>query len=321
MRFVLFLCGLTLFVPTFFVHAQISNSITGAAVSIALDPQFPNPGEPVTASIDDYSINSTGATISWFFEGHELPAMRNKRSITVPSDKNGADGKISAQLSFSDRPALQAEAIIHPIYLDVIVEPQTYTPIFYAGRALPVYGSTVNLTALMQLGTGMINPQNNTYTWELNGTVLYGGPQRGTNRAQITIPYGLSNTLIVSVQNSNGITIGRRLINIPSVPVELHFYEESALYGLNSRAIGQTLHVINNSTIRAVPYYLSTEALANNTLQDEWSIDGQTEPSDSSNPFSISLQSKGAGSAHIGFKFRNLNQLIQGDEKSFTATF
>ncbi len=321
MRFVLFLCSVFILVPTFLVHGQITNSLTGAAVSITLDPQFPNPGEPVTATIDDYSINSTGSTISWYFEGHELPAMRNKRSITVPSDKNGIAGKITVQLSFSNRPVMQAEAIIHPIYLDVIVEPQTYTPIFYAGRALPVYGSIVNLTAIMQLGTNTINPENNIYNWELNGKNLYGGPQRGNNRAQITIPYGLSSTLIVSVQDNNGTTIGRRLINIPSVPVELHFYEESALYGLNSRAIGKTLRVINSSTVRAVPYYLATDALTNNTIQSDWSINGKTESVANDNPFEISLQSRGAGDAQVGFKFRNLNQLIQGDEKSFTATF
>ena len=321
MRFVLVLFGLCLLLPTFFVHAQIASSVTGAGMSIVLDPQFPNPGEPVTATIDDYSINSTGATISWYFEGHELPAMKNKRSVTIPSDKNGAMSKITAQLTFSNKPTVAAEATIRPIYLDVIVEPQTYTPIFYKGRALPVYGSIVNLTAIMQLGTGMIDPQNNTYSWELNGKVLYGGPQRGNNRAQMTVPYGLTSTLIVSVQDSNGTLIGRRLTAIPSVPVELQFYETSALYGLNTRAIGKTIRVINTSTIRAVPYYLATEALALNTIQSDWNINGRTQSTANDNPFEISLQSQREGTAQISFKFRNLTQLIQGDEKSFTATF
>ena len=321
MRFVSFICSILVLIPFFSVHAQTANTISGSALSITLDPQFPNPGESVTATINDYAINGSGSSIVWYFDGHELPSMRNKRSITVPSDKNGADGTVSARLLFSDKPTIQADATIHPIYLDVIIEPQTYTPIFYAGRALPVYGSTVNLTALMQLGSTMINPQNNSYIWELNGTVLYGGPQRGNNRAQITIPYGLSSTLIVTVQNEKGIIIGRRLIEIPSVPVELEFYEESALYGLNSRAINKTLHVINNSTIRAVPYYLATNAMINNTIQSEWTINGKTENTASDNPFEISLQSNGAGDATIGFKFRNLDQLIQGDTKSFLATF
>jgi hypothetical protein len=321
MRSLVSLCGILLLVPIFVVHGQISNSVMGASASITLDPAFPNPGEPVTATLDDYSINSSGASIHWLLDGHEIPGAVNKRSIILTADKNGGTAQVAVQLTFTNRPAVNATATIHPIFLDVIVEPQTYVPIFYAGRALPVYGSTVNVTALMQLHNGMIDPANYTYTWELNSKVLYGGPQRGNNRAQITIPYGLSSTLILSVADQNGTIVGRRLINIPSVPVELQFYEQSALYGLNSKAIGTTMRVINSSTIRAVPYYLDIKAITGNTLESEWRINGQKNTVAESNPFEINLKSQGSGNARVSFKFRNLAQLIQGGEKSFTATF
>lgn len=322
MRLVLFFCSVLLFTPLVFVHAQISNSIMGNAVSITLDPQFPNPGEAVIASLDDYSINSSGATISWYFEGHELPALSNKRSITLSTNKNGSAATVEARLSFTNRPTISAKATIKPIYLDVIVEPQTYVPVFYAGRALPVHGSLVNLIALIQTSSGMGNASNYTYNWQLNDNYVYGGPQQGNNRAQITIPFGLSSTLTLTVQDSNGNLIGRRVIYIPSIPIDLEFYEESALYGLRRNAVGDSLNVIGNSTtIRAVPYYLDMRATGD-TVMSEWSINGQKNKVVTEDPFKINLSPRGSsGSAAIKFKFRNLSDLIQGGEKSFNAVF
>lgn len=321
MRFVLLLCSVLVFTPLVLVHAQVSSSIVGDAVSITLDPQFPNPGEPVTATLDDYAINSSGATISWYFEGHELPAMRNKRSVTLSSNQNGTPTKVEARLSFSNRPAMTAVASIKPIYLDIIIEPQTYVPVFYAGRALPVHGSVVNLIALIQTSSGMVDAAAYTYNWQLNGNSVYGGPQRGNNRAQITVPYGLASTLTLSVQDNNGTTIGRRVIMIPTLPVDLEFYQESILYGLSRKAVGESLQIIgNSSTIRAVPYYLDTRAIGGN-IMSEWSIDGTKNTVGTEDPFEINLSPRGPGSSNIKFKFRNLSDLIQGGEKSFTATF
>jgi hypothetical protein len=220
-----------------------------------------------------------------------------------------------------NQPALSASRTIKPVYVDVIIEPQTYTPVFYAGRPLPVHGSIVNLTTLVHTDTGLIDSTTHTYNWQLNDTYIYGGPQKGSFRAQIIIPYGRSSIVTVTVQDEGGTVIARRLVAIPSVPVDLEFYEVSTLYGLSRKVVGEKLNLVGNSgTIRAVPYNFDTRAVGNQ-LFSEWSVDGRASQIKNTDPFEINLKREGVGSARINFKVRNLVELIQGDEQSFQVQF
>lgn len=303
------------------VIAQFSPDITGNAVNITLNPQYPNPNDTVTATLDDYSIDATGATIIWLRNGTEIEDTRNSRSITLQAPEAGVTSRITAQLQFKNKPGLEANISITPVYVDVIVEPLTYTPVFYQGRALPVYGSLVNLTALIHNKTGLVNPAGFTYNWQLNSNSVYGGPRTGNNRAQITVPYGRSSIVTLSVTDATGKLLVRRLISIPSVEVDLEFYEISTLYGLSERALYNSFGLIGNSTsIRAVPYNLDNRAVLRN-LFTEWKINGIKTNTTDADPFEISLKRQNAGSATINFKVRNLAELLQGDEQSFQVKF
>lgn len=301
--------------------AQFSPDVMGDAVSIMLNPQFPSPEESVTATLDDYAIDSTGATIAWFQDGTEITQARNMRAITLIAPEAGQATRLNARLLFTSKPSIEASVVITPVYVDVIVEALTYTPVFYQGRALPVHGGLVNLTALIHNKTGLINPAGYTYNWQLNSNSVYGGPRTGNNRAQITVPYGRNSVVTLSVTDSAGKLIVRRTISVPSIEVDLEFYEVSTLYGLSQRALTAGIALIGNSTtIRAVPYNLDNRAVSGN-LFTEWKINGvRTNPGDT-DPFEISLKRQGMGSAAVSFKVRNLTELLQGDEQSFQVQF
>lgn len=301
--------------------AQFSPSITGEAVSISLSPQYPNPEESVIATLDDYAIDATGASITWYKNGTEIDGSQNNRSITLKAASAGETTKIMAQLTFKNKPSIKTTVSITPVYVDVIVEPLTYTPVFYQGRALPVHGSLVNLTALIHNKSGLVSPALYTYNWQLNSKSVYGGPRTGNNRAQITVPYGRSSVVTLSVTDREGKLLVRRLIAVPSVEVDLEFYEVSTLYGLSQRALlgGFTL-IGNSSTVRAVPFNLDNRAVARN-LFTEWRINGVRTATNDTDPFEISLKRQGTGGATIGFKVRNLAELLQGDEQSFRVKF
>jgi len=302
-------------------QAQFSGTITGEAVSIRVSPQYPNPNETFTATLDDYAIDATGAVITWLQNGIEIPSTQNSRSITLRAPGAGDTIDVTARLQFTNKPSLEANVSITPVYVDVIVEPLTYTPIFYQGRALPVHGSLVNLTALIHNRTGLVNPAGFTYNWQLNSKSVYGGPRTGNNRAQITVPFGRSSIVTLSVTDNTDKLLVRRLISVPSVEVDLEFYEVSTLYGLSQRALLDTVTIVgNSSTFRAVPYNLDNRAVLRN-LFTEWEINGLRTSTTDTDPFEISLKRQSAGDATIGFKVRNLTELLQGDEQSFRVEF
>jgi hypothetical protein len=324
MRFLVTFFSLALFfiVNGPIAHAQINTNIVGEGVSITLDPQYPTPGETVTASIDDYSINNSGSSITWYIDDLSAPAVDNMRSVTFTAPAIGTAMKIVARLTFTDGRQIEAKKTIVPMYLDVIIEPQTYTPVFYKGRALPVHGSIVNLTALLQTIDGPVDTSKYSYTWTLNNKSVYGGARLGGNNAQITVPHGRASVLTISIQDSGGTTIMRRLVSIPSVPVDLKFYEINTLFGLSKKIISGELILTGNSTsIKAVPYYLDTRAVTGNALFTEWKINSQTVTTENLDPFEINLKRGVSGRANVGFKLRNLNELLQSDESSFSVQF
>lgn len=302
------------------VFAQFSGSVGTEQVAITLDPQYPNPGDTVIATLEDYSVDTSGATRVWLVNGSEQTNLQNQRTVTFIAPAVGQSLALTAQLQFTDKPSVTASKTITPNYLDVIIEPQTYTPVFYSGRALPVHGGLVNLTALVSDASGLVNQSEYSYNWQLNGSSVYGGARKGGYRAQITVPYGRNSIVSVSVQDQTGATIARRLVNVPSVPVSLKFYELSTLYGLSDQAITDSIALIGNSTsIRAVPYYLDTRASLY-SLFTKWEIDG-TPITTGDDPFEISLRKQGVGNGRIDFEVRNTKELMQGDAASFTVTY
>lgn len=315
---------LVLIVSTTPALAQVGGSIgdiTGENVSIILDPQYPNPGDRVTATIDDYALNSFGSTITWYFDGLSAPGVANTRIVTFTAPAIGKSMDVVVRLTAQNGQALEAKRTITPLYLDLIIEPQTYTPLFYQGRALPTKGSIVFINALLQNSQGPIDPSKYSYNWSLNGKPINGGAKMGANWAQITVPYGQSSTISITIQDKGGAIIARKLVAMPSVPIELHFYEISTLLGQSTRAITSDLILTGQSTtIKSAPYYLDTRAI-NGNLVTQWDINNQPIATENADPFQISLSRGVGGNARVGFKVTNLSELLQNADATFTVRF
>ena len=59
-----------------------SNSINKPELTIELQPEFPRPGETVTATINDYSGGTYGSTIIWLLDDQAVPSATNQRSAS-----------------------------------------------------------------------------------------------------------------------------------------------------------------------------------------------------------------------------------------------
>jgi hypothetical protein len=303
-------------------EAQGLTDIGGGALTITLNPQHPQPGEKVTATIDDYSLSTAGAAINWRLDGKAVEVGQGTRAIEFTAPALGTKTALAVSLSLPGGARINAERTITPRYLDIILEPQTYTPRFYAGRALPSHNSIVRATALLHEKDGAVDPTKYSYTWRLNNKVIGGGARLGGFKTDAIVPHGLSSTLTVDIADQTGQTVSRRSFSIPSVPVELQLYEVSALYGLEDKVVKDSLQMIGNSlTLRAVPYYLDLRAGSTQDIFTEWSINNRATETSSRDPFEITLNRSGGGSTQIGFKVRNLDILIQGDEISVPIQF
>ncbi len=314
---VLFLC---LVLPLHLAEAQNNLQYGSEQLNIDLEPLFPAPESEFTASVNDYALPIQGVGITWHVDGKLVKEAADARDLKLKTKTLGSNTTVKVSVILPSGGVVSVEKVIKPVFLDIIIEPQTRTPAFYAGRALPSSGSTVNATAILNGNTG--NAGNLLYTWRLNNKVLEGGSVRGKNTITFTMPLGLFATLNLEVRTATGEPMARRSFNVTNQAPNLSFYTVSTLYGLTEKAVAESIPLIGSSvTLRAEPFYLDL-ATYNNPDHLEWKIGGTYSKNDNGNPYEVTLAAQGgSGVTNVNFHVRNTVHLLQGAQDSFRVTY
>lgn len=321
MRTFFILATILFTLPVIPASAQFStNQFTNPEYGIEIQPEFPRPGEAVTATLTDYRGSSFGANVTWVLNGNVIPEAENQRQTIITAGEAGVPQTIEAILTKGSGQGERLRTVIKPIYLDIVIEPQTRTPDFFLGRSLPSIGSIVNATALISGDSSQVS--NLVFTWRIGQQVIEGGPVRGRNQVSYTTPMGSSETLSVQVAKTDGTVIARRSVSIPSVEPFLQFYELSPLFGISSKVISGTVPLIGNSTIvKAEPYHLDSRVYNNPSIV-QWKLGGVTTSNQSRNPYEITLQRMSTGgSTELEFHVRDTAQVLQGAKGSTRINF
>lgn len=293
----------------------------GAGIQLLADPPFPGPDSSVLISLDDYTIDTMGADISWYINGTVNPTYRNEREITIQTGKLGEKTTIRVVLSWNNIPSLTNTLVIQPMVVDVILETDTYVPDFYHGRALPSDESPLRAIAVVH-GDDSVADTAYTYKWSMGRDVFSGGPVKGKNVVEFTPPLYNSNPILLQVYNNDGVQVGRKQLELPRVQPELHFYERSPLRGLSTREVSNPLSLIGEEvTIYGEPYFINSK-LRESDIGFTWKINGTDTPHDATQLNSVTLRHVGGqGSADIGLSVLTKTQIPQFIESRFKMLF
>lgn len=322
MRSLVLLAAFIILLPSVAV-AQFDMSALGGTpqIAITLSPTHPSPGDVVTASLDDYAGGMFGAQINWRYAGAPIPSATNQRQVQFVAGDAGSDTPIEVTLTRTQGDTQTLRQVISPVFMDIIIEPQTRVPDWYSGRALPSLGSQVNATVLLNDGS-FIDPQSVVYTWRMNQRVLEGGSIRAGNQVAFPTPRGSSVVLSVTAADLSGNTIASRAVRVNIVQPELGFYEKHALYGMQAipTISGATL-IGSVVTLQAEPFFLDTRVY-NRPDVAEWEINSVRTPNGTNNPYEITLQrTRSDGRTNVNFHVRSLQEILQGSEEAITLNF
>jgi len=297
-------------------HAQLPT-----AAALAVNPLFPQPYTDVTVSIEAYSMDTVGATITWFVDGVEQTSFRNARSLTLRTGTLGKKISVSAIVKMLNGPSFTVRRDIIPAAVDLILESDTYVPAFYRGRALPSGNASMRAIAIPHVGTSQ-SPLSFTYRWELGGSVLFGGPIRGKQSADVTMSRFANERLSVTVIDQNGVSVAQKTIMLNPIEPELHFYEDNPLRGLHERAILDSLTLIGDeTTVYAEPYYMNTN-LTPESVDFTWSINGEETAYKNPDQHTITLRkSGGSGNALVELKALTTTKIPQYLRGAFSIVF
>ncbi len=301
-------------------NAQIPQPAAPSSV-LVLSPRYPEPGEQVTVSLNDYSINTAGAQIQWFIDGSEIVEAKNERSINVTAGTLGSTMRIQTITTLTNGVQIPIQVDITPVRVDMLIEANTLTPPFYRGRSVPAEGSTVQVTAIPFVGDSS-NPESFSYTWRVQDRVIGGGSRFGKNSITFSSGFGKNILVSVDIYDTKGTLVTSDSIVVPLVKPELYFYEVNPLRGVIPLAIqDRFIFVGDEIRVRAEPYFLDASLLSQNPFI-EWKLDNRTVQNPSADPQEITLRKEGdRGSFTLEFHIRNLRQLLQGIKKSVTISF
>lgn len=291
------------------VHAQTSGTLI-------VNPPFPQAGETYNVSVPS---TDPFAKVVWYRDGTVVPNLSNARTITLEAKGVGVSERITAVVTSTNGNSTQARRTITPVRTDLIISADTLVPPFYKGRRLGSSGSTMTATAFVFLGspkeTGALK-----YLWSVGNKVQNGGAP--TTENAITFSSGFEDELLLSVKIfKNTVQVGEKSIIVPIVEPEMHFYEKNPLRGLSKIALkNPALFIGEELLLRAEAYFIDTD-LASSEIVRTWKINNQKVEGSTHDPYELTLEKKGSGTAQVSFSLHNMAKLLQGVSGSIGVQF
>lgn len=280
-----------LFFPFFVTHAQFSGATQGS-VELLTNPLFPKPYSVTEVTLNDAGVDTLGSEIRWYVNNVEFPEYKNERVAQVRVGALGKETIVKVVLTKKNSFSSQSSVLtIIPRSLDVIIESESYVPLFYAGKALPSSDTRLRIVAILNDAPGL-NTRGYSYKWTLNDEVLLGGAVRDKNTLDIDMPHYDGNEFTVEVFDTRGVRIASESFIISGYDPELHFYENSVLRGLIQKTLTSPHYLIGDeTTIFGEPYFIN--AATKDTISFEWELGNILVPQSVSNKNSITVAKEG----------------------------
>lgn len=316
---------LTLFIVLLFSsHTVLGQTIPNRSFEFQLTPQFPQAGDTVQVYAETFGFDILRANTVWKVNGKEVERGVGIRSINVLVDSSGKPITVElfAQLP---RESLRKTITVRPSQLDVVIEPQTYTPVGYRGKGIITHKATVRVIALPFSKT--YQAKDLIYTWKYNNQTLRSQSGVGKNTITITAPtIGRSRTLRVTAESKDGRFSGRKDITLrPQAPETLLYFVHPLL------GIDYTRSLNNKSsdllgeevTLIAEPFYFPGTRRSTLPIEYSWKLKGVGVDSGNTDPGTLTLRSagKGKGRADIEVSAQNKNTVPLLSDASATITF
>lgn len=281
---------------------------------IVLSPQFPSPGEIVTAKLSS-PMNLVSSYTIWTLNGTVVQQSNNGLTYTFTAGDAGSKVALTATASIGTGSSISANKTITINDVTLLWEAKTYTPPLYRGRALvsPGAEATVLVVPSIYNASGAVyDPSTLIYTWRVDANaealVIGSGVTSVTVRNDhLYKPIRVS----VRIATKDGIDIANKYLDIPIVEPKILLYEDGRITGTRyAQALsGEYSLTTSEVTLIAEPYYMSASTRNDSSLLYTWQIGSLTQ----NNAGSIILrpEGEGDGSAKLNLIVTSANYLAQ----------
>ncbi len=311
-------------------NTPITSEITDLQEQIdsTIKPEFPNPGDKVTISLEAYGTDLNRASIKWTVNGSEVQSGKGLKSLTVIAGELGQKQTITATIVPVNGFPITKIFYVNPQSIDLIWQSDTYTPPFYRGKAMFSPQERVTLVAMPNLVSAngsRISPNNVTYKWKrdfvVQGKLSGFGAQTFSYKGDILMqPVNIG--LEASIDSGDTAAIYIELA--PTFP-EVHLYEHSPIYGtLYNREMSGAFEFGSAAerTLIASPYFFGADQRGSPTLDYSWFLNSnQINVPEGQNSITFRNTDNLEGEAQIGVSVKNNSNFLEQASKGTLINF
>lgn len=307
-------------------RAQVALPSSIDGVTIAADVTSPAPGQNVEIKVESFNTDLNRASISWIQNGKTVLSGTGKTKLIVAAPTPGKETKVSATITTVEGRVVNKVISIVSGDIELVIEPETYTPAFFKGKPPYIYNQNLKIIAVPHLVTKngiAADPSKLIYKWKRDYKVL--GEQSGYGKQTLLYKSGVVPrpvSISVEVSSVDDGVFGEKTINLDANEGSLLFYEEDPLYGvMYNTAIGERFN-LRQQEVRfiAIPFGFNRER--GDKITYTWSVNNmENQALGSTNGLTLRAKDGAEGSSIIGLTVTNPTDILQGAKSSFTAYF
>ncbi len=316
----------TAFAQTNFSILNLSGQNENA--SITASPQNPAPGDTVSLTLQDTSVDLSDSTVVWRSNGTTIAQGTGMTSTNVTAGPLGSHMNIVASVTALDGTQVQAQSTISPTEVDLLMDSNTYVPPFYKGRALPSAGTPIRVQAIVYFkradGTLVPSSQIN-YTWKENDVVL--GNLSGLGRSSVLLPAPpLDGSTVVEIdtESQDGDYTGSASLLVPAANPQIVLYQDHPLFGItyyNGFASSASIPG-SQTTFAAVPYFAQAQSPNDSNLTYAWTINDSPVKASAQDPSEITINAaNSSGQAQLALEVTHATNIFLDAKSSWNFTF
>jgi len=252
------------------VNAQVT------AVSLDVTPENADVGEIVTITASSYSEDLTRSVFTWTANDKVVKKGAGVSSISFRKTNTVPVVVVGVSIILTNGQTIQQSVEITNQSVDLLWEAiDTYTPPFYAGKALPITESSVRFSPILARGSkfGSSGNKNNIYTWTRGNEVAGSASGTGRESFPIVMDYLLDKEQIgVRVEGIVNRSITTTDIELKPFEPKILFYKENINGFIEwNNTISNGYTPTKTTTIVAAPYFLTPKKL--NGVSFTWNKD------------------------------------------------
>lgn len=305
---------------TFFLQLFLFLEITSFAfaegdATIILNPKNPTPNSQVTATVQSYSFDVDTAMITWSSGSTIILKGYGEKKVTVQTGSVGYQIPLHANIRTADGSVTDININLTPNSVDILYEAtESYTPLFYEGKALPGEGAAVTFSALPNIGeNGIIIPEKSlAYSWYLNDVFMENNSGMGKSKATFNLDFFEKFTRVKVVARSIKGTYAEKYIDIyPHEIMPLLYLHDEILGSDFTKVINRRFETTKDFTLSLEPFFFSTKNGLENYAKYSWYLDGLSITPLGGRLLSMKPKENSYGSRNLSISVSNSKRRLQ----------